>query len=84
MLFRSTMENKIRTALQGATDKNEYELVNLTRKSVAFTVEDNKKLARLTRPGEKSAIALNFKKGRGAERYSLIFRLKNGKWILTR
>ena len=79
-----TMEKKISAALLGATDKNEYELVILTREYVDFTVEDNQKLASLTRVGDKPAITLNFKKGSGAERYSLIFRLKDGKWILTR
>ena len=51
---------------------------------MAFTIEDNKKLARLMRKGNDSAIVLNFKKGMGSESYPLIFRLNDGKWILTR
>ncbi len=79
-----TMEKKIGVSLLEATDKNEYELVTLRKKSVNITTEDNRKLASLTREGDNSAIVLNFKKGQGSQSYPLIFRLKDGKWILTR
>jgi len=79
-----TYEAKIKESLkEAATDKG-LELVELRKDNVNFTVEDNRKLASLTRNGFKAAISLNFKEGNGSQRYPLTFRYQNNKWILSR
>jgi len=79
-----TMKNKISTSLLDAAKNTELELVDLNKNNVDFTVESNNKLVSLTRDGLSSAITLNFKNGYGSQRYNLIFRKENNKWILTR
>lgn len=71
-------------SLEAVANDDGVELLPLTRKKVIFTIEKNRKLARLSRKGVKAAIALNFKDGSGSQRYEMYFRIKNGKWILTR
>lgn len=71
-------------SLQSIANDDGIEFLPLTRKKVIFTIENNKKLVRLNRKGNKAAIALNFKDGSGSQRYEMYFRIKNGKWILTR
>jgi len=79
-----TYKAKIKDSLKEAANDNGLELVELRKDNVNFTVEDNRKLASLTRNAFKAAISLNFKEGTGSQRYPLIFRYQNNKWILTR
>jgi len=60
------------------------QLVPLGRKKVNFTIEQNRKLARLSRKGITPAIGLNSKDGSGSQRFQMYFRYENNKWILTR
>lgn len=81
---KGTYNKKIKESLTDAANDEGLELVKLNKDFVNFTVEDNRKLASLTRNGLKAAIALNFKEGRGSQRYPLVFRFENNEWILSR
>lgn len=79
-----TTEAKIRKSLKDAAENANLELLILKQEHVSFTIEDNKKLASLTRSGQDPAIILNFKNGAGSQHYPLMFRYQRGQWILTR
>ncbi len=79
-----TLEKQIKEALLEAANNSEAELVTLTKDKVGISLEENRKLASLTRNEEKAAIVFNYKNGMGSFRFDLIFRMKDGKWILTR
>ncbi len=79
-----TLEKQIKDALMEAANNPEAELVSLSKDYVGFSLRENKKLVSLTRNEEKAAIVFNYKNGMGSFRFDLIFRMKDGKWILTR
>ncbi len=79
-----TLEKQIKEALMEAANNTEAELVDLSQKKVIFSVRENNKLVSLTRSKQKAAIVFNYKNGMGSFRFDLIFRMKDGKWILTR
>lgn len=79
-----TYDKKIAKSLSDAANDDALELVDLKKEYVNFTVEDNNKLTSLTRDDFKPALSFNFKSGTGSQNYPLIFRLQDGKWILTR
>lgn len=76
-------ESSIRESLNESASDTKLELVDLTRLSVNFAIEDNRKIARLLRPKWTPAIVLNLESG-GSIRHDMYFRYKDGKWILTR
>ncbi len=79
-----TLEKQIKEALMEAANNSEAELITLTKEYVSLSIRENKKLISLTRNGQKAAIAFNYKNGMGSFSFDLIFRMKDGKWILTR
>lgn len=79
-----TLKAKIESALKDAANDDTAELIPLTTKKVNFLISRINKLAKLTRNGQKAAIVLNYKEIEGSYRFDLIFRLQDGKWILTR
>lgn len=79
-----TTEAKLRTSLQQALRDDNLELARLSPEFLGLRREDNKKLVRLIREGESSAIGFNFKSFEGSQSYDFIFRRENGKWIVTR
>ncbi len=85
-----TMKEGLRQSfLSTFKDMNEgnQELIDIDIRSVDYQLESNKKIVSLQRAGMRSAIALNYineLKGVGSERYNMLFRYSNGKYILTR
>jgi hypothetical protein len=79
-----TLEKKIREALNDAANDTSATLVRLKKENVGFDTSENNKLNRLARNRNKSAIVLNYNEISGSYRFDMIFRLKDGKWILTR
>jgi hypothetical protein len=79
-----TLENKIKVALADAANDSTAELLPLTKNKVGFSLDEINKLAKLTRNDEAPAISLNHKDGTGSYSFDMIFRHKDGKWILTR
>ncbi len=79
-----TLEKQIKEALMDAANNADAELIELTKKKVVFSIRENKKLVSLTRSKQNAAIAFNYKNGMGSFSFDLIFRMKDGKWILTR
>lgn len=80
-----TMRTKLRGALiDAATDKNAELVDQLSEDYMKFEIAENNKLARLITEDSKPAIAQNFKNSIGSQSFDLVFRYKNGKWILTR
>ncbi len=85
-----TMEAELRDAFMSTfkdmKDGNQEQLeFNISK--FGFHLETNKKVVSLVRPGLKAAIGLNYVnelKGVGCERYPMLFRYQNGKYILTR
>ena len=83
-LNKGETEQGIRESLETTANDSGMEILPLSRENVSFTIEQNRKLARLSRKGVKAAIALNYKDGSGSQRYQMFFRIQDGKWILTR
>jgi len=79
-----THAKKIGIALNDAANDETATLVGLKSKSVVFDTSKNNKLNRLARKRKNSAIVLNYNEIEGSYRFDMIFRLKDGKWILTR
>ncbi|TYK65424.1 hypothetical protein [Colwellia echini] len=79
-----TYENKIKVALKDAANDDTAELVSLKPNDIFFDLSNNNKLNRLARKGKGPAIALNFKDIEGSYSFDMIFRMQDGKWILTR
>ena len=79
-----TMRKKIRDALIDAATDKDAELVELSEEYVSFEYAENNKLARLIRESGKPALVQNFKNSIGSQSFDLVFRYKNGQWILTR
>lgn len=71
-------------SLNSASSSGQGTLVPLDNQKVLFTIEPNRKLARLTRKGQTPAISLNFNDGSGSQRFEMYFRYENNNWILTR
>ena len=82
-----TTEKKMRAALiDAAKDEasGETELLPIGPEYLEFGIFENNTMARLKRADDGRAIVQNFKKAQGSQSFDLIFRYKNGKWILTR
>ena len=79
-----TMRQKIRDALIDASSDKTAELAVLSEDYVKFEYAENNKLVRLIRESNKPAIVQNLKNSIGSQSFDLVFRYKNGKWILTR
>ena len=76
-------ESSIHESLTESANDSKLKLVDLSRLSVNFNIENNRKLVRLLRPQWAPAVGLNLKSG-GSIRYDMYFRYKDNKWILTR
>ncbi len=79
-----TLEKEIKEALIEAANNKELKLVELKKDYLDFMIHDNNKLIGLTRVGDEPAIVFNYTSGIGSQSFDLIFRMKDGKWILTR
>ncbi len=83
-LESGTTERRLRASLKGAVQDDNLELAELHPDYVSIRVEDNRRLVRLIRGGETSAVGFNFKSFTGSQSYDFIFRRENGKWIVAR
>ncbi len=79
-----TLAKKMKSALQEAAVDEDAELEELNADHLMFDISENKKLARLIGGDDSKAIVQNFKSGMGSQSFDLVFRYKDGKWILTR
>jgi len=79
-----TMENIIRDSLHQAAGDEKAQLVELTNQKVNFVAHNDNTLVSLSRGLAEAAIGLDYKNGIGSYGFDLIFRRKDGKWILTR
>lgn len=77
-------ERKMRASLEGSLKDSDLELAELNPDYVDIRIEDNRKLVRLLRGDESSAIGFNFKSIQGSLSYDFFFRRDKGKWIITR
>lgn len=82
-LRKGETEEKLRRSLKEDINNSELELVPLTAEMVDITLENNRKLASLTRNGNTSALAFDIKTG-GSMSYPVVFRRDRGKWVITR
>jgi len=81
---QGTLSMKIKTALIDAANDTSAELVELNKDVLNFSRADNKKLVSLTRSDNSAAVGLDYKKIEGSYSFDMIFRMQDGKWILTR
>ena len=82
-----TTERKLREGLKDAARDEaagETKLLPIDPEYLEFGVFESNTMARLKRTDDSRAIAQNFTKFPGSQSFDLIFRYKNGKWILTR
>jgi hypothetical protein len=79
-----TLEKKIREALNDAANDESATLSILKLDYLNFNSSENNKLTRLGRADNGAAVGLDYKDGTGSYSFDMIFRLKDGKWILTR
>lgn len=79
-----TLAEKIKVALNDAANDESAALVELKTDYVDFEYSEGNKLNKLSRNGNKAAITLNYKEIEGSYRFDMIFRVQDGKWILTR
>jgi len=79
-----TIEARIEKALKGAAVDDLAELVELEYKYVNFMKQENSLLVSLARDAENPAVGLNYKEHTGSYSFDMIFRKKDGEWILTR
>ena len=79
-----TTQKKLKASLKDAIQDDNLVLAELIPDYVSIRVEDNRKLVRLIRGGETTAVGFNFKSFKGSQSYDFIFRRENGKWIVTR
>jgi len=79
-----TLEVKIRQALNAAATDNSAELVGLELINLNFMKQENNRLVSLSRGPEDPAVGLNYKEHTGSYSFDMIFRKKDGEWILTR
>ncbi len=79
-----TTERRLRESLQKSVNDDNLQLVELNSEGVQIRLEDNKKLVRLVRARDTSAIAFSYKSFSGSQRYNFIFRHQNGQWIVAR
>ncbi len=83
-LTPGTTESKLKTSLESSIKDADLELAELLPDYVDIRVEDNRKLVRLVRGDESSAIGFNFKSFGGSLSYDFFVRREGGKWIVTR
>jgi len=79
-----TLERKLRDVLNSAANDDSAELARLVPLIVNFSVQDNNVLASLSRGQGDAAVGLNYKEHTGSYSFDMIFRKKDGEWILTR
>lgn len=83
-LESGTTERRLKASLEDAVQDDNLELAELIPDYVSIRVEDNRRLVRLIRGGETTAVGFNFKSFTGSQSYDFIFRRENGKWIVAR
>jgi hypothetical protein len=79
-----TLAEKIKAAFIDAANDKSAVLAKLKRNNLNFYTSENKKLTRLGRGDGGGAVALNYNEISGSYSFDMIFRHKDGKWILTR
>ena len=79
-----TTERKLKESLMEAINNENLQLVELKSEGVQIRLEDNRKLVRLVRAQDTSAIAFGYKSFSGSQRYNFVFRRENDRWILAR
>ncbi len=79
-----TLQSKIKEALTNAAIDSKAELAPLSSNMLNFSTNRGNKLVKLIRSEHMPAISLNYKEIQGSYSFDLIFRLQDGKWILTR
>ena len=78
-----TTAQRINAALVESINDSTLTLNYLDENTVNILLEPNRKMASLTRAQAQAAIGFDISSG-GSERYPMMFRRQNGKWILTR
>ncbi len=79
-----TLAEKIKVALYDAANDESAALVELKTDYIDFEYSEGNKLNKLSRNGNKAAITLNYKEIESSYSFDMIFRIQDGKWILTR
>lgn len=79
-----TTQKKLEASLKDAIQDDNLVLAELIPDYLSIRVEDNRKLVRLIRGGETTAVGFDFKSFKGSQSYDFIFRREKGKWIVTR
>lgn len=77
-----TTEKELRYAF--TEDVKELNMRPVTEKKIGYVYEKGLKLAGLYGGNRKGAIGGNYKDGGGSLTFPIIFRLQDGKWIITR
>ncbi len=83
-LAPGTTEKELRVALVDAVNDSAQELVALKSDNVRITLEDNHFLVSLTRKRNAAAIGFNDSSYGGSNRFPVILRRENGKWMIAR
>ena len=79
-----TLAEKIKVALNDAANDETATLSELKADYLDFDISQNRKLNRLSRDGNTTAVGLDYKEIEGSYSFDMIFRMQDGKWILTR
>ena len=79
-----TLAEKIKVALNDAANDETAALSELKADYLDFDISQNRKLNRLSRDGNTTAVGLDYKEIEGSYSFDMIFRMQDGKWILTR
>jgi len=77
-----TTEKELRYAF--SEDVKELDMKPLTEKQIGYASEKNQKLAGLYRGNRSSGLMGVYKDGAGTLGFPIMFRLKDGEWIITR
>lgn len=79
-----TMHKKLYNALYESVSDSDYELSDLKEDYLGIYIDTGRKLVSLKRNGAQSAIGFDDKVSGGSDRYDIIYRRSNNKWIITR
>ena len=79
-----TMKVKLSVSLTEAVNNPELKLSDLKTEYLGVYISSGRKLISLKRDGAQSAIGFDDENSGGSDRYDIIYRKKNGKWLITR
>jgi len=74
----------LKRSLQRSIDNDKLELLTSDETAFILKPEPGRKLVSLVRSDKRGAIAFNFIGEEGSVRYDLVFRKKDGEWIISR